>query len=96
MQQLRFNGDITLEQVFSEYRTEIYDNLVQAIRENLEEELDQVTVLVVGINSIDYTVNLTKDKFESSLKSAISYYEKLELYEKCEECLDLLNKLKNN
>ena len=93
MQQLRFNGDITLEQVFQDYRTEVYDNLVKAIAENLEEEVDQVTVLVVGINNIDYTVNLTKDKFLTSLRSALAHYERLELYEKCQQCLDILNKL---
>ncbi len=74
MQQLRFNGDITLEQVFQDYRTEVYDNLVKAIAENLEEEVEQVTVLVVGINNIDYTVNLTKDKFVTSLRSALAHF----------------------
>lgn len=97
MKSLKFNGDITLEEVFNEHKALIYDSVVSSIKENLSSSnLDEVPIICITINKIEYSINLGRDKFERSLSQAISFYEELEEYEKCQVCLDLKNKLKKN
>lgn len=94
MTSLNFSGDITLDDVFSQHRIIIYDNVVEAIQANFENlELDEITAVKIMINRVEYSVRLSRSKFVSSLKSAISFYEKIEEYEKCQKCLDIIEQL---
>jgi hypothetical protein len=53
-------------------------------------------VIKISINESEYTINLSRDKFISGLEGAISFYEACEEYEKCAECLKIINALKKN
>jgi hypothetical protein len=55
-----------------------------------------VTVIKISINETDYTINLSRDKFVSGLEGAITFYESVEEYEKCAECLGIINTIKKN
>lgn len=95
MTSLKFKGDITLDEVFSRHRITIYDKLVQAIRGSYEnEKIDEIKVINIEINNVEYSINLAKNKFISGLENAISFYEQIEEYEKCNGCLEIIKKIK--
>lgn len=97
MKTLRFSGDIGLDEVFTRHKIEIYDNLLKSIKENYQNSKNsEITVVKISINSTDYTINLSREKFISGLEGAISFYESCEEYEKCAECLKIINALKKN
>ncbi len=97
MKILKFQGDIGLDDVFNRHKIEIYDNLLQSIKNHyLDENHSEVTVIKISINESEYTINLSRDKFISGLEGAISFYESCEEYEKCAECLKIITALKKN
>jgi hypothetical protein len=97
MKTLKFKGDIGLDEVFNHHKIEIYDNLLKSIKDNyLDETSTEVTVVKISINLTDYTINLSREKFISGLEGAINFYEACEEYEKCAECLKIINALKKN
>jgi hypothetical protein len=97
MKTLKFKGDIGLDEVFNCHKIEIYDNLLKSIKENYQDESNiEVTIIKISINSADYTINLPREKFISGLEGAIVFYESHEEYEKCAECLKIINALKKN
>lgn len=97
MKTLKFQGNIELDEVFNCHKPEIYDNLLTEISANYSDlTLNQVTVVKISINDTDYSINLSRDKFISGLNGAITFYESTEEYEKCAECLKLIEAIKNN
>jgi hypothetical protein len=97
MKTLKFKGDIGLDDVFNHHKIEIYNNLLNSIRNSyLDSDTNEVTVVKISINSMDYTINLSRDKFIAGLEGAIAFYESCEEYEKCAECLCIINTLKKN
>jgi len=91
---LKFSGDITLEQIFQEYQTQIYDTMVESIVSSIQAGLkNEVNVVTITINSKEYSIGLVPEKFYLALSSAISYYEKLEEFEKCQRCLNIIKSL---
>jgi hypothetical protein len=97
MKTLKFQGDIGLDEVFNHHKIEIYNNLLRSIKKHyLNAEHAEVTVVKISINDTDYTINLSRDKFISGLEGAITFYESCEEYEKCAECLIIINALKKN
>ena len=97
MKILKFQGDIGLDEVFNRHKIEIYDNLLQSIKNHyLDKDNFEVTVIKISINESEYTINLSRDKFISGLEGAISFYEACEEYEKCAECVTIITALKKN
>jgi hypothetical protein len=94
MQNLKFKGDITLDQIFNRHRSLIYDYILSSIKESyLDPSKSTAEIIKITINNDDYNINLTRDKFANSLDRAIKYYEETEEYEKCAECLKIINHL---
>ncbi|CAB4159201.1 hypothetical protein UFOVP699_72 [uncultured Caudovirales phage] len=97
MKTLKFQGDIGLDDVFNRHKIEIYDNLLSSIGGSYQDfSQNEVTIVKISINDTEYTINLSREKFVSGLKGAISFYESCEEYEKCAECLRIINAIKNN
>lgn len=97
MQNLKFNGEITLEEIFDNHRALIYDYILSSIQSSYLDTSKSITEIIkITINNDEYKINLTRDKFVSSLNRAISYYEETEEYEKCGECLKIINYLTQN
>lgn len=95
MASLKFKGDITLDQVFNQHKSTIYDRLVEEIKLVYEDSsINEITVIHIELNSVEYSINLTRNKFISGLESAISFYENVEEYEKCQICLNIITQLK--
>jgi hypothetical protein len=97
MKILKFQGDIGLDDVFNRHKIEIYDNLLQSIKNHYQDNTYlEVEVIKISINESEYTINLSRDKFISGLEGAITFYESCEEYEKCADCLTIINTLKKN
>ena len=96
MKLLKFTGDISLDQAFDQNKDVIYDNVLEKIQESYQDEtVDEVKVITIEINNVEYSINLARVKFVSSLENAIAHYEKIELYEKCQVCLDIIREIKS-
>lgn len=96
MKNLKFQGDIALDEIFNSHKIEIYDNILNSITSNyLDKNKNEIAVVKISINEIDYTINLSRDKFIGALNGAITFYESHEEYEKCAQCLKIINTIKN-
>lgn len=92
---LLFNDDIAIDQIFNDYKMEIYRNVLYSIKENYKkDEIIEVNVVKISTQSKEYSINLTRDKFIVSLNKCISFFEPLEEYEKCQECINIINDIK--
>jgi hypothetical protein len=91
---LIFNGEITLDQAFSQNKDIIYNKVFSEIEKHyLDAAINTVHIINISINENDYTINLPRTKFVSALNNARKFYEKIEDYEKCQVCVDITNKL---
>jgi hypothetical protein len=96
MRKLQFTGDMTIDQIFADYKREIYDSVIKSIQENyLESEIDEINVVKISIQSKDYSINLTRDKFIASLNRCITFFEQSEEYEKCQVCVNMIDNISN-
>ena len=96
MRKLQFTGDVTIDQIFEDYKREIYDNVINSIQENyMNYEIDEINVVKISVQSKDYSINLTRDKFITSLNRCISFFEETEEYEKCQVCVDIITNIDN-
>ena len=96
MTSLKFNGDITLDEVFNTNKSIIYDSVLKRIQESYSDlKILEVKVITIEINDIEYSINLAREKFIGSLENAISFYVTLEEYEKCQLCVDIIAEIKS-
>ena len=92
---LRFDGDLTLDDVFDKHKGIIYDNAISTIRTVYSDpNITKIQAAVVEINNTTYNLNIQRSQFIQMLTSAITEYEKTEEYEKCGECMKIINELK--
>ncbi len=96
MRTLKFQGDITLDEVFNHHKRVIFENLISSI-EGVYEDSKKVetTIVKISINDDVYTINLSQEKFIDGLQKAIAFYEDLEEYEQCAKCLKMINSIKS-
>lgn len=103
---MEFNGDFTIEQIFADYKKDIYKNVLASIKENYQKcekgKINVVEILVhtnasgvLGKKIDKYKIDLSRDKFIATLKSCIEFFEGLEEYELCQECLNIINEINN-
>ena len=93
--EFKFYGDITLEEIFNLHQITMYDNVVDAISANYKDaSIHEIKIISIILNNIEYNINLSRSKYISGLENAIYIYEKLEAYEKCLLCLNIINELK--
>lgn len=69
----------------------VLDETVVAIKEGITK--NKKTIPLFEVANSEYYIELTKDKWKSSLEKAMQYYLGKEQYNKCAECRDLINKL---
>lgn len=93
--QLNFNGNDPVKEMFSRHAIKIFDSVVDAIAKGHQDSgVEGVDAMVATIDGIEYIVHIHKKDFVSSLNSAIAVYERAEYFEKCQQCVNLINKLK--
>ena len=96
MKNIHLNGDFEIEEIFESYRKEIYENILTSIKENyLNSEIKEVKVVKISTISKDYNINLSRDRFIDSLNKCIAFFEEIEYYELCQECVNIINDIKN-
>jgi len=89
-------GD-TLDDVFRDNEYEIYNQVLQSIKENYKGPVNRaIDVISISTKDIDYSISLNQEKFIPSLEKCIKFFEVIEEYEKCQECLDIIKELKKN
>jgi len=94
MKTLKFQGDITLDEVFNLHKRVIYENLIDSIEESYQNlQKTEATIVKININDDLYTINLSQKKFISGLEKAIAFYEESEEYEKCAKCVSIINSI---
>ena len=94
MKTLKFEGNITLDEVFNLHKKAIYDNLIASVEKScIDLEETDATIVKININDDIYTINLSQEKFVSGLQKAIIFYEEIEEYEKCAKCLKMINSI---
>jgi hypothetical protein len=94
MASLKFKGEITLDEVFSQNKIFIYDNVLASIEKSYKNlKIDETHVVQISINEIEYSIKLSRDKYVGALEGAILFYESAEEYEKCQLCLNIINEL---
>jgi len=99
MRKLNFTGEITIDQIFQDYKKEIYDNILKSIQDNYtKDEISEINVVNITINGKEHVWKLTKDKVVTLLNRCIDFYKspELEEYEKCQDCVNIINNLTNN
>jgi len=96
MKTLKFQGDITLDEVFNLHKRAIYENLIASIEESYQNlQNTDATIVKININDDLYTINLSQDKFISGLEKAIAFYEESEEYEKCAKCVSIISSIRS-
>lgn len=92
MSKLKFQGEFTVEKLFTQYKWEIYDNIIKSIRENHKNPLIQeVEIVEITTRDTRYPIILSRERFVDSLNKCIEFFEALEEYERCQACVDIIN-----
>ena len=80
-------------QNYLENKREIFKTIVFAIREATNN--DSTKILIRGLKIMDEEVDAFagKGEWETCLQKAINFFESIEDYEACQECVDLLGKI---
>jgi hypothetical protein len=92
---LKFNGEVSLPDVMEDHRFEIYDcSLVEIQKAYKDSSVENIKILTICINGFEHDLNLNRSNLINYLNTAIKQYESVEKYEKCQECLDIINYLK--
>ena len=96
MEKLQFNGPLTIDQIFEDYKKEIYNVALKSIKENYKKiEIDEINVVKISTEIKDYSINLTRDKFIPTLNRCIEFFEPIEDYETCQECVNIINAIEH-
>lgn len=94
MTSLKFTGEITLDEVYSKNKDTIHNSILQAIKTvYLDLKINEIQVIKISINEVEYSINLDRSKFKVALQNVIPFFEEREEYEKCQLCLDMINEL---
>ena len=97
MTSLKFTGEVSLEEIYAQNKSIIYDSLFKSIKKSYKNKsVQEIEVIKISINDIEYSIKLNREKFISSLESIISFYEETEEYENCQTCLNMIDELKKN
>jgi len=74
-----------------EVKEVVIEEVIFAIKDAIKRKKSKIELFEVA-NS-DYYLELDKDKFKTSLETAIEYFVEKEEYDRCIEVRDLINKL---
>jgi hypothetical protein len=86
------SGKTSLYKFQKDNKEKIFDLTLDAIDECISDELDSLAFLTIQPDNTIYCVN--RERFNETIQKAISFYESIEAYEKCSDCILILNKFK--
>jgi hypothetical protein len=72
--------------------------IVETILKNIDNPKSNIHILTITCldENTSYDISLEKKYFASTLEENLKYYIKEELYEKCTQIVEVINKLKTN
>jgi hypothetical protein len=74
-----------------EVKEVVIEEVINAIKDAIKRKKSKIELFEVADS--DYYLELDKNKFKTSLETAIEYFVEKEEYDKCIECRDLINKI---
>jgi len=85
-----YNSDkMDINEFLDRNQEKINEATIEAIKKCIYSDMDQIVYMKIKPDNSKYLIR--RPNFKKFLNSAISYYEKEEMYEKCSECLELIN-----
>lgn len=94
---IKTNKDVPIDDLLKHYEYDIFNSAFNSMRSHYKTfNGSELNVINIQTKTSHYSINLTRDKFKKWLNNCIKFFEDLEEYEKCKECLDILNYLNNN
>lgn len=85
--------DLNISDALEMHKLEICDQIVEAVKYGLKTNQDNFVFLEIVSNNQTRPLYSKRDSWESALTKCIDHYVKVEAYEKCQECKDLIDKL---
>jgi hypothetical protein len=75
----------------------IHSLIIESIKKSISENLESIVVfrIINPVSNFIMTSEIKKSDWLGSLEKSLSYYESVEEYEKCEEIIELIKKIKN-
>ena len=93
MSKLQFSGELTIEQLFLQYRWEIFDNIIRSVESNYNKhEVKQIEIVEIKGTPII----LKREKFVEWLNKCIEFFEEIEEYERCQRCVNIIADINKN
>ena len=86
--------DVSVLISFPEFYNVLYRETLLAIKDGVNSKKNNV--ILFDIHGSDYQINLNKESWIPSLQSILKYHEGREEFEKCAECINLINQLNEN
>jgi hypothetical protein len=74
-----------------EVKEVVIEEVINAIKDAIKRKKSKIELFEVADS--DYYLELDKNKFKTSLETAIEYFVEKEEYDKCIECRDLINRI---
>lgn len=94
---IKISKDIPIDQILKEYEYEIFNSALDSMSKNYKNfDIEEINVINIQTESIDYNISLTRSKFKLWLNKCMSFFETLEEYEKCQICVNILSYLDQN
>lgn len=91
---LKFSGNVSPKEIYSQNEYKITCLIFEAIQENYQDlTKDEIEVIKLEINDYTHTIHISRKKYIPALRKAIDLFEKHEEYEKCKECLEIVQAL---
>jgi hypothetical protein len=94
--EITVNNEAEFQEMLDNKDFKIAQIIVETILKNLDNPKQHVHILTVTCfeDDISYDITLEKKHFSSTLEENLKYYIQQELYEKCSQIVDVINKLK--
>lgn len=91
---LKYSGNISPAEIYSQNKYKITCLIFEAIKENYRDlTKDEIEVIKLEINNYTHTIHISRKKYIPALRNAIDLFEKHEEYEKCKESLEIVQAL---
>jgi hypothetical protein len=91
--ELFFDDENDLDELMEskEFHDILFNEVVRALKVAFENKENKATILF--LTNLRYALVVSKDNFSNLIDSVVSYFEKLEDYEKCKELIELKKEL---
>lgn len=76
---------------YHDFNKALFKETIVAVKDGLIKNRNKVTLF--DLHESGYQIDLMKENWKPSLKSALEFFEKIEEFEKCAECVNLIKQI---